>query len=116
MIDNGSEISDGVRKIEDLELYRKIVELQAEVVQLSARNFQLEQQCAQLWEDVSRKRNLKAAPVGHRGKAMEFTVSVARRLADRKFHRLFASGRLANVFRVKLSTRRESNRTAMLVQ
>ena len=48
MIDNAKEISDRVKKVEDLDLYRKIVDLQAEVVQLSTRNYELERQCAQL--------------------------------------------------------------------
>lgn len=113
MIDNAKEISDQVKKVEDLDLYRKIVDLQAEVVQLSTRNLELERQCAQLWEDVSGKRRLKAAPVGSRGMALRFTASAARRLANRKFHRLLTSGRLGRVFRAKLPSR-ESNRATML--
>ncbi|MBC8002022.1 MAG: hypothetical protein H7X97_05495 [Opitutaceae bacterium] len=113
MIDNAKEISEMVRKVEDLELYRKIVDLQAEVVQLSTRNFELERQCAALWEDVSRKRSLPIAPVGHHGKALRFTASIARRLTDRKFHGLLVSGRLANVFRLKLSPPRDSNPAAL---
>jgi hypothetical protein len=89
------------------------VDLQAEVVQLSTRNHELEWQCAQLWEDVSGKRSLKAAPVGRRGIALRFTASVARRLANRNFHKLLASGRLGRVFRAKLPSR-VSNRATML--
>ena len=113
MIDNAKEISDRVKKVEELDLYRKIVDLQAEVVQLSTRNYELERQCAQLWEDVNGKRSLKAAPAGSRGIALRFTASVARRLANPKFHRLLTCGRLGRVFSAKLPSR-ESNRVAML--
>jgi len=106
MMDNAKEIADPVRNVEDLDLYRKILKMQAEVVQLSTRNFELEQQCAGLWEEVSRKRSLKAPSDDDRETAPGFTVSFARRLADKKFHELFAPGRLANLLPVKLSRSR----------
>ena len=58
IIDNAKEIADLVKKVGDIDLYRKIVELQAEVVQLSTRNFELEKKAKDLEDDLHRKQSL----------------------------------------------------------
>lgn len=52
------EIAGLVKKVGDLELYRKIVDLQGELVELSTRNFQLEEKCAKLQVELNQKKSV----------------------------------------------------------
>ena len=52
IIDNAKEIVSLVQKLEDIELYRKIVELEGEIIELIREKREIEQQLTQLsdWE------------------------------------------------------------------
>ena len=58
-IDQVKELASLIKKVGDIELYRKIVELQDEVVKLSSRNFELEQKCSELETELNRKKKLR---------------------------------------------------------
>ena len=58
-IDKIKELSTLIQKIGDIDLYRKIVELQGEVVQLSTRNFDLDKKCKKLEAELTRKQSLR---------------------------------------------------------
>jgi hypothetical protein len=58
-IDAAKEIAALVKKAGDVELYKKIVDLQGEVVSLSTRNFELEKKCAEIHAELNLKKSLK---------------------------------------------------------
>ena len=61
LIDRIKERTSLVQKIGDVDLYRKIVELQAEIVKLSTKNFELEKTCFDFREKFAQKSNLRHA-------------------------------------------------------
>lgn len=58
-VERVKELALLIKKFGDIELYRKIVELQSEVVKLSTRNLDLEQKCSELETELSRKKKLR---------------------------------------------------------
>ena len=58
-IEQVKELASLIQKVGDINLYRKIVELQAEVVKLSSRNVELEQKCSELEAELSRRKKLR---------------------------------------------------------
>jgi len=58
-IEQAKELVSLIQKIGDVDLYRKIVELQGEVVRLSARNVELEQKREELEAELRRKKSLR---------------------------------------------------------
>ena len=57
-LDKIKELASLVQKVGDIDLYRRIVELQGEVVELSTRNFRLEKKCAELEGELNKKKAL----------------------------------------------------------
>jgi hypothetical protein len=95
IIDNAKEIADLIKKVGDIDLYRKIVELQGELVQLSNRNFELEKKCAELQASVDRKKALRhlRSLVFEDGDAVPFCPRCAE-----------ATGKLIHLFTVKMAS------------
>lgn len=56
---NAKEIADLIKKIGDIELYRKIVELEAEIIELTRRNRDLEEQVTQLKALLNTAKNME---------------------------------------------------------
>lgn len=50
IVENAKEIANLVKKAGDIELYRKIVELEEEIIELTRQNRQLEEKCDELEE------------------------------------------------------------------
>lgn len=59
IIDNAKDIADLIRKIGNVELYRKIVDLQGEIVSLSTEKLRCEQENAALRERLELKGAMK---------------------------------------------------------
>ena len=53
------EVADLIKKVGDMELYRKMIELQAEVIQLADRNSHLSQEVAELKAKVELRATMK---------------------------------------------------------
>lgn len=59
LIENAKEIADLVKKIGDVELYRKIVELEGEIINLSRRLHQVETENDGLKQSLTTKQSLQ---------------------------------------------------------
>ena len=59
LVEQVKELASLIKKIGDIDLYRRIVELQTEVVKLSTRNVELEQKCAEFETELNRKKSLR---------------------------------------------------------
>ena len=58
IIDNAKEIADLIKKMGDIELYRKIVSLEGEVIDLTREKRELEEKCSGLQRAINLKRLL----------------------------------------------------------
>ena len=58
LIENFKEIADLVKKTGNIDLYKKIVELEAEVIELNRKNIELEKEVDQLRKDLSFREKL----------------------------------------------------------
>lgn len=58
IINNAKEIADLIKKMGDIELYRKIVELEAEIIEISRQKNELEGKCKELTRQVEFKESL----------------------------------------------------------
>ena len=59
IIDNAKEVADLIKKVGDMELYRKIVELEGGIIELSKINMKLEQNNVDLKRKLEIKENMK---------------------------------------------------------
>lgn len=59
IISRGQEIVSLIQKVGDIELYKKIVELQGDLVKLSQENFACQRKCLELNEELRLKKSLR---------------------------------------------------------
>jgi len=53
VIDNAKDIASLIKKIGDIELYRKIIDLEGEIVEIAGRNHELQKEIEELREKLS---------------------------------------------------------------
>lgn len=58
ILDNAKEIADLIKKVGDVDLYRKIVELEGEIVELTRQKRALEERVAELTDALAFKSHL----------------------------------------------------------
>jgi len=59
IISNAKEIADLIKKLDDVELYRKIIELEGEIIDLHRKNHSLEEHVVELTRSLVLKEKLR---------------------------------------------------------